>query len=185
MPFLSAPSVPLTRRDLMLGVSALAALVVATPYLARPMLMTADDSAPLIDAISEILLPGSLATAPGHYIASVLPTAWRGLTLDHVQRVSLWLNRHAQGDFLSISIGRRFAALDALDTATFDGALDAGTAEGWAMLKRALLTAFYTSEKGGAGDLAFNLVPGRWDYDIPLAQAPHPLSNDWLAIWFS
>jgi len=191
----ASDSAAFNRRDLLVGGSALAALISATPYLSRPIMMHAEDFAPLLDSVSDILLPGSLSTQPGAYLASVIPREWRGLTLSYVKTVSHWLNRHAQGDFLSISFERRFAVLTALDTATFDGAaaetgesdaaMDAETAEAWTILKRALLTSFYTSQKGGSGDLAFNLVPGRWDADIPLAQAPRPLSNDWLAIWFS
>ncbi len=181
----AAPPSALNRRDLLIGVATVAALTVGTARLARPIMMAADDFAPLIDSISEILLPGSRATQPGAYIASVLPRHWRGLTLPHVKQVSLWLNREARGDFLSISFARRFGALTTIDSAAFSGMLDADTHDAWMMLKRALLTAFYTSQPGGAGDLAFELVPGRWEPDIPLSRAPHPLSNDWLAIWFS
>jgi hypothetical protein len=181
----------LRRRDLLVGGATLGGLLYAMPYLSCPMMMAPHDFVPLIDAISEILLPGSLATKPGDYIASVLPNNWRGLTIDHVKLVSRWLNHSAQGSYTAAPMARRFAALSALDDGTFRPqagraiTVDPMTLEAWTMLKRAILTAFYTSETGGSKDLAFDLVPGRWEPDIPVAQAPHPLSNDWLAVWFS
>lgn len=176
---------PPSRRDLFLGAAAVGALALATPYLARVMVAGADDLVPHIDAISEIVIPGSSTTRPGQFIASVLPHEWIGLTIGHVRHVNGWLARNAGGDFLGIGFARRYAAIDALDRGAFEAKLDETTFDAWTAMKRALMTAYYTTEKGGARDLRFELVPGRWDPDIPLAQEPHPLSNDWLAIWFS
>ncbi len=183
------PSSPLSRRDLtrrewLGGAAAIGSLALATPYLARPALPDPGDYAALIDNLSELVLPGSAVARPGAFIASVLPRRWRGLTADHVRSVSRWLNQRVGGDFLRYPLSVRITALAALDDAAFAPNPAAAT-ESWPVLKRALLTAWYTSEPGGAGDLAFELVPGRWQPDIPLSAAPHPLSNDWLAIWFS
>lgn len=185
----SSPSTrrDLTRREWLGGAAAIGSLALATPFLAHRALPDPGDYATLIDNLSELVLPGSAVARPGAFIASVLPNRWRGLTADHVRSVSRWLNRHIGGDFLRYPLAARITALAALDDAAFapipDPAND--THESWRILKRALLTAWYTSEPGGAGDLAFELVPGRWQPDIPLSEAPKPLSNDWLAIWFS
>lgn len=179
----------LTRREWLCGAAAIGSLALAMPHLAHRALPDPGDYAALIDNLSELVLPGSAVAQPGAFIASVLPNRWRGLTADHVRSVSRWLNRHVGGDFVRYPLAIRMAALNALDDIALAAspapasALDAS--ESWRMLKRALLTAWYTSEPGGAGDLAFELVPGRWQPDIPLSDAPHPLSNDWLAIWFS
>lgn len=190
-----APPLPhrrdLTRREWLGGAAAIAGLALAMPHLAHRAMHDPGDYADLIENLSELVLPGSAAARPGAFIASVLPRRWRGLTTDHVRSVSRWLNRRVGGEFLRHPLGTRMAALAALDDAAFAPdtapaiAVDRDVGESWRLLKRALLTAWYTSEPGGAGDLAFELVPGRWQPDIPVSEAPHPLSNDWLAIWFS
>lgn len=186
-----SPSLSLSRREWLCGTAAVGALAIATPRIAQSAVVDPADFVALIDEISDLVLPGSRIAKPGAYIASVLPSRWRGLTLEDVGRVGRWLDRAAGGQFLSRPLDQRYAALASLDAAAFGKApasapaVDAETTQSWQTLKRAVLTAWYTSEQGGAGDLAFQLVPGRWDPDLPIGDHPHPLSNDWLAIWFS
>lgn len=176
-----------TRREWLCGAAAIGGLALAVPHLAHRALPDPGDYAPLIENLSELVLPGSAVSRPGAFIASVLPNRWRGLTAEDVRTVSRWLNRRVGGEFLRYPLAIRITALRALDDAAFATvpAPAAEAAQSWRILKRALLTAWYTSEPGGAGDLAFELVPGRWQPDLPLSQSPRPLSNDWLAIWFS
>lgn len=186
-----SPAHSLSRRELLCGTAAVGALALATPRIAQNAAIDPADLTPLIDEISDLVLPGSRVARPGAFIASVLPSRWRGLTVDDVQRVGRWLDQAVQGQFLRRDLAQRYAALASLDAAAFgrapaaSRAVDAETGQSWQTLKRAVLTAWYTSEQGGAGDLAFQLVPGRWDPDLPIGNHPHPLSNDWLAIWFS
>lgn len=194
-----------TRRDMLLGAATIGALAAATPLLTQSTTLGARHLVAAIDSISDAVIPGSSTTQPGTFIAGVLKHEWRGLRTGHVRLVLRHIARTARGELETISPAHLSAVIEQLDRASFTSVeapraanpppaphagrmaqvIDAETAEAWKIFKRALLTAYYTSEKGGAGDLAFELVPGRWEPDIPLSQAPHPLSNDWLAIWFS
>ena len=187
MPDINSVTPTISRRHLLGGAAAVAGLAWLTPRLATPFMSTPADFIPFLDQLSDILIPGSRVTRPGDFLASVMPTGWRGLSIGQVKAVQHALHQRAQGDFLSLSFSRQYALLSQLDEAVLGEAKQEADAvvAGWSTLKRALLTAYYTSEKGGGHDLSFNLVPGRWEPDIPLSAAPHPLSNDWLAIWFS
>lgn len=172
------------RRTVMQGM-AIATGAAAAPWLLSPAAAATDNHVAGLDAISETLIPGSAATAPGAYLARVLPNGFLGLTLDHVQTVGQALDRIAGGAFATMDGGRRQAALSVLDTGAFAGDAAGAVETAWKTLKLALLSVYYTSEQGAAGDLVYELVPGRWDPDIPLSAQPRQLSNDTMARLFT
>lgn len=172
----------LDRRELLAGAAAIAVLAIASARLAA---RAPEDHTALLDTLSNLLIPGSIAAHPGAYLMEVLPTQWRGLEASHIQAVKRRLNFLARGDFLSVSPARRFAAVTQLDAESFVPRASGPSGAAWRVLKAALLSVWYTSEPGATGDLVYELVPGRWEPDIPLSQAPKPLANDWLAMWFT
>ena len=91
------------------------------------------------------------------------------------------LDRAAGGDFLARSPDERHAALAAVDAAAF---AEGAEAHPWRKLKALILTGYYTSEVGGAQELRYELTPGRWIPDLPLAPSDRAWSSDWTAVEF-
>jgi len=91
------------------------------------------------------------------------------------------LDRRAGGDFPAAPVSAREAALRALDTEAF---ADSAAGHPWRTIKALILTGYYTSEVGGAKELNYELVPGRWDPDLPLKPGAHAYSSDWTAVDF-
>ena len=92
-----------------------------------------------------------------------------------------WLEHQLGAGFTGHDPATRTAALGALDAAAY--------AEGvrehpWRVLKALILTGYYTSQIGGAQELRFELVPGRWEADLPLTPQMRALSSDWTAVDF-
>lgn len=87
------------------------------------------------------------------------------------------LDRRAGKPFAAAPAPLRAATLAALDAEAMAGrtdcrvhaAEDAGDAVTYRLLKAATVYGFYTSEAGGSQDLRFELVPGGYQPDIPLA----------------
>lgn len=102
-------------------------------------------------------------------------------TLDHLSWLEDQLDRHARGDYLAAPLARRQAALDAIDAAAF---ANHGASGPWPKIKGLLLTGYYTSEAGGSKELRYELVPGRFDPDLPLRPADRAWSSDWTAVEF-
>ena len=48
-----------------------------------------------------------------------------------------------------------------------------------------ILTAYYTSETGGSRELQYELVPGKWEPDLPFVPGSRAWSSDWTAVEFS
>ena len=86
----------------------------------------------------------------------------------------------AGGDFVTAARGRQAAALAAIDHSAF---APGGESAPWHKIKDLILTGYYTSEVGASRELRYELVPGRWDADIPLGTG-HAFSSDWTAVDF-
>jgi len=53
-----------------------------------------------------------------------------------------------------------------------------------AKVKGLILTGYYTSEVGGARELRYELVPGRYDPKVPITPETRAWSSDWTAVDF-
>ena len=102
-------------------------------------------------------------------------------SLDHVTWLAAELERRAGMDFLMAAPDARVAALTALDAEAFGPEVKTHP---WRTLKALILTGYYTSEVGGAQELGFELVPGRFDPDLPLQPGDRAWSSDWTAVDF-
>lgn len=87
----------------------------------------------------------------------------------------------AGGDFNAASPAQQFVALSAIDAFAFG---PSGGKDPWHKIKDLILTGYYTSEVGGSQELRYELVPGRWDSDIPLKRGDRAFSSDWTAVDF-
>ncbi|MFN3468609.1 MAG: gluconate 2-dehydrogenase subunit 3 family protein [Novosphingobium sp.] len=102
-------------------------------------------------------------------------------SIRHVAWLERALDRAAGGDFLARPAAERHALLSALDAAAYA----AGAAQSpWRPVKALILTGYYTSEPGGAQELRYEPVPGRFDPDLPLTPGFRAISNDWTAVDF-
>jgi hypothetical protein len=95
--------------------------------------------------------------------------------------------RIAHGGFLQASIPERTRLLEELDQQAFARSSATPSHEPvdqpemtrlWRVVKLAIVTGYYTSELGGSEELAYNLVPGRYEPDIQRGTEPY-LSNGW------
>lgn len=133
-------------------------------------------------------LAGTRAPVPAANLAPAFrPFVRADGSLRHLHWLESRLDRAAGGDFLAQPTAERFALLAALDAeAMGDG--PAGPPPPWSpwpAIKGLILTGYYTSETGGSRELRYELVPGRWDADIPLAAGERAYSSDWTAVEFS
>lgn len=118
----------------------------------------------------------ALPAAPG------APTAKAEGGLYLLDALTWDLDGRCGGDFLKASPQRRLATLTALDAAAF--AAPRGAEPPWLKIKQLILIGYYTSEAGGSQELQYELLPGRWDADLPLAPGTHAFSSDWTAVDF-
>lgn len=102
-------------------------------------------------------------------------------SLNYVAWLESELDRRGKGDWLGLAEGERVAALTALDAEAYaEGVKD----HPWRTVKALVLTGYYTSEVGGAQELRFELVPGRYDPDLPVTAETRSYSSDWTAVDF-
>lgn len=198
----------INRRDLLIRGSVLAALIVAGGGSGCAPAVMADMAAkPLPSELSvqlcRLVLPAT--ATPGAAEAGVptfLPVAFdHGLfggdasTLTNLE--SALDKRTAGGRFVSAPGAEQLQVLERLDIETFSrprsqrsatsAAADAPAAQGaqseydlWRVVKDAIVCSYYTTEIGGAQELAFDLVPGdTYRADVATADVPY-LSNFWL-----
>jgi Gluconate 2-dehydrogenase subunit 3 len=100
-------------------------------------------------------------------------------SLDHVRWLEAELDRRSGGDWLKDSA--RADVLAALDAEAYaEGVKD----HPWRTVKGLILTGYYTSQVGGSQELRFELVPGRYDPDLPVTLETRAYSSDWTAVDF-
>ncbi|MFM5954090.1 MAG: gluconate 2-dehydrogenase subunit 3 family protein [Novosphingobium sp.] len=199
------------RRDF-LGGAALLALVIGVPFAALRLSDLPADLAPtarqrvLIKEVSQLVIPrtgtaGAGEVGTGDFVIlalahglekarAVLPRdAAQALkahrradgSLDHVRWLEAELDGRAGGDFLKPGPAERAAALTALDAEAY---ADGADGHPWRTVKALILTGYYTSEVGGSQELRFELVPGRYDPDLPVTPQTRAYSSDWTAVDF-
>ena len=151
--------------------------------------------------------PGALAAGVPDFVSLAVAKGIDGTTADMVGLLGIELSARAGGPFTTVPAVRQGAALARLDRealaaspisegARGRGADDqAGAISGpaaampapnlvWPKIKGLILMGYYTSDIGGSRELTYELVPGRWDANIPLKPGDRALSNDWTAVRF-
>lgn len=118
-------------------------------------------------------------------VAAALPNVTRYRRADGSLRMLGWLenelDQRSRGDFLARSAADRLEALGKLDAEAFAEGVEGHP---WKAVKGLILTGYYTSEVGGSKELQYELVPGRFDPDIPLKPGDRAWSSDWTAVDF-
>ncbi len=119
--------------------------------------------------------------ASGAITTALAPLTRRDGSLRHALWLERTLDQASNGDFLRKSPTERIAILSAIDAA----AMARGAAwSPWVAVKGLILTGYYTSQAGGARELRYELVPGRFDPDLPLSPSDRAWSSDWTAVEF-
>ena len=135
----------------------------------------------LILALAHGLSGTQAPVATGMVTSALKPFLRRNGSLQHLAWLEQTLNRRANGDFVHREKSKRSAILGALDAE----AMAQGAAwSPWVAIKGLILTGYYTSEIGGSKELRYELVPGRFDPDIPLKPTDRAWSSDWSAVEF-
>lgn len=200
------------RRDFLKG-SALLALVLGLPLAAcNPARILGEDKEPsaaqrtMIRDVAQLVIPrtdtagageagvgdfvilalalgleNARAQLPAHVSPDLAAHRRDDDRLDHLGWLEAELDRRAGGPWLKRDDGVRTRALTALD----DEAYAEGMREHpWRTIKSLILTGYYTTELGGSKELRFELVPGRFDPDVPVTPETRAYSSDWTAVDF-
>lgn len=196
----------------MLGAAALLAAVVGIPVTAIKMSALDEDDVPsdrqraMLHEVSQLVLPrtttpGAGEVGAGDFVALALAHGLEGSrkplpadapaaftkykrhdgSINHIGWLEAELDRRAGADFLAAAPVGRQKALAALDA---DAYAPDVREHPWRTIKGLILTGYYTTEVGGAQELQFELVPGRFDPDVPVTPETRAYSSDWTAVDF-
>ena len=170
----SIPHSPISRRSVLLGCASLAAL----PWFNA----AAQSDKDLLGLVGELLIPTTATRGAGGaettgFVLQAVAHGMQGARPDLLSRLGGELDRYCDGAFLAAQPERRRAALERLDREAFGG-----TPSAWPQVKTLLLMGYYTSEEGASRELDYDLVPGRFEPDIPLRPGQKALSNDWTGV---
>jgi hypothetical protein len=105
----------------------------------------------------------------------------RFLRTDGSLRYVDWLDDQLGVGFLAETPASRIEKVRVLDAAGY--AQDAG-AHPWRKLKALILLGYYTSEIGGAQELQYAPLPGRFDPAVPVRPGERAYSNEWTGVEF-
>lgn len=119
--------------------------------------------------------------ASGAVTAAIEPFRRRDGSIRHLPWLERALDHAAGGDFLRHEPAERARLLAALDEAAF---APGAPPSPWTAVKGLILTGYYTSEAGGSQELRYELVPGKWEWDIPMTREMRAFSSDWTAVDF-
>lgn len=200
-----------SRRELAAGATLLA-LVLGLPIAAIDLDRIGDDELPserqrdMFRAVSQLVIPrtdtpGAGDVGTGDFVLLALAHGLeksrqplphgvdpklrafqrRDGSLNHVAWLESELDRRAGGDYMRSAEPARAATLATLDAEAFAEGADSHP---WRTIKALVLTGYYTSEAGGSQELRFELVPGRYDPDLPVTPQTRAFSSDWTAVDF-
>ena len=200
-----------SRRDF-LGGAALFALAIGVPASAVQLSELNADEAPterqrkLMRQVSQLVIPrtstpGAGDVGVGDFVLIALAHGLAGTRkpvsgvlggqhrrADGSLRYSAWLeqtlDQRAGGDFLRLPANTQTSVLTTLDAEAFPPGPPLAEPSPWSNIKGLILTGYYTSEAGGSQELQFEMVPGRYDPDVPLGPETRAFSSDWTAVEF-
>jgi hypothetical protein len=142
-------------------------------------------SDPLLDAVCDAIIPDT--DTPGARRAGV--PAWLPLAMHHglagtstADRAALGreLDAAAGGGFLALPPGQQRLACEKVDAAAYAP----GSTSAWPRIKTLVLMGYYSSEAGATREQQYQLVPGRFDPDLPVGPGQRAWSSDWMARGF-
>ncbi|QGP81334.1 gluconate 2-dehydrogenase subunit 3 family protein [Sphingobium sp. CAP-1] len=124
---------------------------------------------------------GTAAQPDGPYAIARSVGSATPMGLTWLDAVGRQLTVLAKGDFVSLPPRVQHDLLARIDAEAF---APGGENHAWHKIKDLILTGYYTSEIGGSQELRYELVPGRWEPDIPIGPHSRAFSSDWTAVDF-
>jgi hypothetical protein len=137
---------------------------------------------PLLDIVCDLVIPDT--TTPGARKAGV-PAFVAMATQHHLAGASpadlavleTALNQAAGRSFLDLTPAAQNEVLSVIDSA-------ADAVPAWQRIKQLIVMGYYTSEIGASQELQYQLVPGRFDPDLPVKPGDRAWSSDWIGQGF-
>ncbi len=179
----------MNRRNLLIGAGVSAAALAAAGGIwtlvkggARGDLSESDRA--LLARVSDITIPagetpGAIGAQAPEWVAVAIAHGVSGVDASVVNKLADELAAAGGGAFASVSPEAQVASLTQLDAQAF--AQNATVGEAWRAVKALIATAYYTSEIGASQELQYELVPGRFDADLPVGAHARAWSSDWTA----
>lgn len=178
----------MNRRSLLIGAGVAGAALVssATIWSLVRQGQRADISATqhaLLDRVADITIPagetlGALGVQAPAFVALAIAHGVNNLDASVLQKLESDLAADGRA-FMALDAEAQVTALTRHDAAAF--AQNATTGEAWRAVKTLIATAYYTSETGASKELQYELVPGRFDPDLPVSDHARAWSSDWTA----
>jgi Gluconate 2-dehydrogenase subunit 3 len=174
------------RRDALKGVGALAAAAALWRTLLAAPPSTVLPGAPdeWLDALCDVLIPdtdtpGARKAGVAAFVRLAAQHGIAGASPSDLANFKALLNRNGTRSFDQLTPSEQLDLLVPID------ARDAtnGAAE-WARIKKLILMGYYTSETGASQELQYQLVPGRFDPDVPVHPGDRAWSSDWIGQGF-
>jgi Gluconate 2-dehydrogenase subunit 3 len=134
----------------------------------------------LLSRVADLTIPagetlGALGAEAPVWVELAITRGVGGVDVSIVER----LDQELGGAFMSLDAEAQVAALRSLDQQAF--AAGAASGEAWRAVKALIAAGYYTSEIGAAQELQYELVPGRFDPDLPAPANARAWSSDWTA----
>jgi hypothetical protein len=174
------------RRELLIGAGSLAAACGVWKEILAASSIGASPPSQLLfmEVLCDLVIPDG--ATPGARGAGV--PAFLGLGLQHglvgasdadLTALHAQLDQAAADRFLQLPPKQRHEILSALD-ARYVTDMNSP----WAKIKKLILMGYYTSEIGASQELQYQLVPGRFDPDLPVKPGDRAWSSDWIGQGF-
>ncbi len=186
---------PLDRRSLLAGLGVSGALLAAAPSVWAGVLGGSSDG--FLDRLCDLTIPdtdtpGARAVGVPAFLRLAVAHGLEKTGPETLVRLEGALDRVATlrsgVAFTQAPPAVQAAILTEVDAKVFAGHGPSPTELGdlslWLGVKSLILAGYYTSEVGGSVELAYDLVPGRWDADIALKPGDRAFSSDWTALEF-
>jgi Gluconate 2-dehydrogenase subunit 3 len=157
--------------------SALWAIMRSAEAGGSPSTATAD---PLLDRVCDLVIPdtdtpGARAVGVARFMSAAMAHGIVGSSAaDRANLEALLRDASGGAAFLSLPPDRQLEVLTGVDQAAY-----AERGSLWSRMKSLVLIGYYTSEAGAARELYYQLVPGRYDPDVPHKPGDRASSNDW------
>ena len=134
---------------------------------------------PLFERVCDLVIPdtdtpGAKAVGVPRFMTLAIAHGLAGSSPADRPALELLLHEAADGDFLRLTPARQHEVLTAVDQAGF-----ATRGSLWPRIKSLVLMGYYTSDVGCTQELYYQLVPGRFDPDVPLKPGDRASANDW------
>lgn len=186
------PEILISRRSLMKGAGALLPAMSVQGCVLRDGQQMERHKRFLAD-VAALLIPrtetpgGDAANVNAHAVAlTAIGAGMDGAAPAMIDVLHDALDALCHGAYLDAPLPSRFAAMTKVDRDAFasDKPAEGSLGEAWRKIKGLILFGYYTSKPGASQELRYELVPGRFDSDVPVTDETKAISSDWFAAIF-